>query len=93
MTLLIKGLHVYNIPIIWPESCKLVYTHAVAAEITLLSMHADMYGDNCTVLCEPRDDTLGHYTCGSAGERVCLEGYGNPDTNCSECAVADRCCT
>ena len=40
----------------------------------------------CTVFCQPRNDSLGHYTCNSLGERVCLSGYIDPSTNCVTCA-------
>lgn len=43
----------------------------------------DMYGSNCSVLCEPQDNALGHYFCNYIGERVCLSKYFRPETNCS----------
>ena len=39
----------------------------------------------CDVFCQPRDDALGHFTCNSLGENVCLSGYTDPDTNCTRC--------
>ncbi|XP_077397464.1 delta-like protein C [Festucalex cinctus] len=33
------------------------------------------YGDGCNDLCRPRNDTLGHYTCQSDGQRLCLDGW------------------
>ena len=45
------------------------------------------YGSDCSVLsfCEPQDDdTLGHYTCDSNGTLLCLTGYQNPASNCTE---------
>ena len=37
----------------------------------------------CDVPCTPRDDPGGHYTCNPiTGERQCLDGYTNPETNC-----------
>ena len=33
------------------------------------------FGQNCTTFCQPTDDSTGHYTCGSNGERICLQGY------------------
>ena len=53
---------------------------------------AGLFGDQCSVFCEPRNDSTGHFTCGSGGERVCLEGYGNLSTNCTDCVPADGCC-
>ena len=50
------------------------------------------YGSDCGTLCVPPDDALGHFTCSSDGELVCLPGYQNPLTNCTECAPAVGCC-
>lgn len=33
------------------------------------------YGGGCEVLCRPRDDQFGHYTCSSTGSIVCLAGW------------------
>ena len=44
------------------------------------------YGDNCSTYCIPQNDTDGHYDCNElTGEKVCLSGYLNPDSNCTEC--------
>ena len=48
------------------------------------------HGPNCD--CEDTDDSTGHFTCTVTGERECLEGYQNPDTNCIECVTAQGCC-
>ena len=33
--------------------------------------------------CTPRDDSGGHFTCDTVtGERICLEGFFNPERNC-----------
>ena len=40
----------------------------------------------CTTFCRPRNDSLGHFTCNSLGERVCLSGYIDLSTNCVTCA-------
>ena len=45
------------------------------------------YDSDCSILrfCEPQDDdTLGHYTCDSNGTLVCLTGYQNIASNCTE---------
>ena len=42
------------------------------------------YGSDCSMICEPQDDSTGHFTCGGNGNRVCLLGYQNPGTNCVE---------
>lgn len=61
--------------------------------ISTSTSHTDLYGDDCTVFCEPCDDAiLGHFTCNSDGERVCLEGYQNPANNCTDCRLAEGCC-
>lgn len=50
---------------------------------------ADYYGDGCDILCQSQDDVeLGHYTCGSEGQRVCSDGYRPP-----ECVVKSQTCT
>lgn len=36
---------------------------------------AHYYGAGCEVLCRPRDDGFGHYTCSAAGEIVCKSGW------------------
>ena len=41
------------------------------------------YGTLCNVFCEGRNDSLGHYQCGQNGSKICLEGYQDPDTNCT----------
>lgn len=50
------------------------------------------FGGNCSVFCEPRDDQQGHYRCDRLGSRVCLEGYRDSSTNCTECVPAENCC-
>ena len=41
------------------------------------------YGTQCNVFCEGRNDSLGHYQCSRHGSKICLEGYQDPDTNCT----------
>ncbi len=46
----------------------------------------NLYGDNCSSVCIPRDDNLGHYVCDEDGERVCSLGFCNLVENCTvEC--------
>ncbi|XP_048585834.1 protein jagged-1b isoform X2 [Nematostella vectensis] len=33
------------------------------------------YGRTCTILCKPRDDIFGHYTCDEQGHKICLPGW------------------
>lgn len=47
------------------------------------------YNSTCTVLCKPRDDYFGHYTCGSRGEKVCRHGWNG--TNCDKPICKDGC--
>ena len=44
---------------------------------------ANFYGSNCATRCVPRDDSGGHYRCGSNGERVCLSGWSGPSSDCT----------
>ena len=38
----------------------------------------------CDVFCVPRDDSGGHFTCNPVtGERECLGGFTDPETNCT----------
>ena len=46
----------------------------------------DYYPPNiCQIFCQPRNDALGHYTCGTSGKIVCLPKYTDPSTNCVMC--------
>ncbi|XP_062872556.1 delta-like protein C [Trichomycterus rosablanca] len=33
------------------------------------------YGESCSDYCRPRDDTFGHYSCDSSGQRICNAGW------------------
>ena len=46
----------------------------------------DYYPPNtCDILCRPRDDSQGHYTCNrTTGEKICLPGFTNPASDCTE---------
>lgn len=33
------------------------------------------FGIDCDTFCRPRDDPLGHFTCGPEGQKVCMNGY------------------
>ena len=43
---------------------------------------ASFFGENCTIFCQPNDDSTGRYTCGPNGERICLRGYSG--VNCDQ---------
>lgn len=36
------------------------------------------YNSTCTVLCRPRNDRFGHYSCSERGDKVCLPGWTGP---------------
>ena len=40
------------------------------------------FGPDCG--CSPRNDSTGRFTCAANGTVVCLPGYQNPETNCTE---------
>ena len=40
------------------------------------------YGGNCATYCRSRDDSLGHYTCGSNGQKICRRGWSDPSNSC-----------
>ena len=39
------------------------------------------------MVCEPRDDSTGHFNCTTDGNKVCLPGYQDPETNCVEAVI------
>lgn len=47
------------------------------------------YNSTCTVLCKPRDDFFGHYTCGGKGQKVCQSGWSGE--NCEKPLCPDGC--
>ena len=57
-----------------------------------LSCEEHFYGPECVRLCEPRNDESGHYTCDNSGNLICLEGYQNEASNCTECSLSSGCC-
>ena len=58
-----------------------------------VSCAENYYGPSCTVFCQDSDDDItGHYYCDDDGNRVCLDGYQNPSTNCEDCVSAEGCC-
>lgn len=52
----------------------------------------DFYGSDCGTFCAARDDALGHFTCDSSGDLICLDGFTDPSTNCTECVLSEGCC-
>ena len=57
-----------------------------------LNCTENYYGPDCATFCMERDDDLGHYTCGSDGSFVCLQGYQDPSSLCTGCIPAEECC-
>ena len=54
---------------------------------------ANFYGADCGLFCRARNDSQGHYSCDNDGNRVCLEGFEDPLTNCIQrCTPAAGCC-
>lgn len=52
------------------------------------------YNSTCTVLCKPRNDQFGHYTCNNKGQKVCLEGWSGETCDkpiCPEGCVHGMC--
>ena len=44
--------------------------------------NANYYGSDCATYCVNTDNSNGHYTCGSSGQKICLAGWSQPATNC-----------
>ena len=68
---------------------KASYSHLELAFRLTCGPH--FYGPNCT-FCVPSNDSTGHYSCDDrTGDKVCLEGYQGPETNCTDCVPASDC--
>lgn len=50
------------------DTATLAYSYRVTCQ-------SNYYGDQCNILCRPRDDVYGHYTCSQRGNVVCLPGW------------------
>ena len=50
------------------DTAKLIYSYRVNCQ-------PNYFGEQCNILCRPRDDVYGHFTCSSQGETVCLPGW------------------
>ena len=66
----------------------------VSALVSQVSVACEgaFFGADCNTFCIKRDDSTGHFRCGEDGSIVCLSGYQNPETNCTECVPAPNCC-
>lgn len=57
-----------------------------------LTCGGDHYGPECVFCVDTNDTMAGHYMCNrSTGEKVCLEGYQNSDSDCTECVLHQHC--
>lgn len=53
----------------------------------------EFYGSLCDVFCPlAQNDSFGHFMCDGNGTRVCLEGYNELETNCTDCIPLEGCC-
>ena len=43
---------------------------------------SNYYGSDCATYCVPMNNSNGHYTCGSTGQKICRSGWSNPSGNC-----------
>lgn len=50
------------------DIATLAYSYRVTCQ-------TNYYGEQCNILCRPRDDIYGHYTCSQQGNIVCLPGW------------------
>ena len=60
--------------------------NGVATVILNLTVSCSESQPNCTAVttCLPRDDLFGHYRCAVNGDLICLPGFQNPATDCTE---------
>ncbi|XP_033746115.1 protein jagged-1a-like [Pecten maximus] len=62
-------------------------TRLVVKQRTTLSMDISVlcdpnyFGPQCSLFCRPRNDWMGHYTCGGTGAKVCYQGW--KERNCN----------
>ena len=59
-------------------------TNRIVMEIEFkVTCSSDYYGSDCNTYCvSGNDSTMGYYTCGSNGERVCRQGWSIPTAGC-----------
>lgn len=51
------------------------------------------FGPDCNTFCVGQNDSSGRFECDpTTGAIVCLTGYQNPASNCTDCALAEGCC-
>ena len=60
------------------------YTSYFAMAIEFkVTCSSDYYGSDCNTYCvSGNDSTMGYYTCGPNGERVCRQGWSIPTAGC-----------
>ncbi len=55
--------------------------------------NTNYYTSSCSVYCKPTDtNSGGHYDCGSAGQKVCKNGWSDPGGNCLTGKYKFGCC-
>lgn len=86
-----------NIPASTPQSLVMDYGGNLSRVLVGLSFQVicavNFFGSDCNSVCQGRDDPLGHFTCDPVnGRMVCLPGYQNLATNCTECVPLEGCC-
>jgi len=59
---------------VYGEDSKLQYDYRLVCG-------SSYYGRDCDIICKPRNDNFGHYTCGPSGEKVCLDGWEKDNKN------------
>ena len=42
------------------------------------------YGSTCGRFCLETNNDTGHYVCDNNGNKVCMDGYLDPDSNCTK---------
>ena len=67
------------------NSGQLRFTGATGKALTLrfeVDCNPNYYGSSCTTHCVAQDNNGGHFTCGSNGQKICIEGWSDPSNQC-----------
>lgn len=68
------------------DAAQLVYSYRVTCQ-------PNYYGEQCNILCRPRDDVYGHFVCSEQGDVVCLPGWQGKYCEDPICAAGCQNCT
>ena len=49
-----------------------------------LSCDRNYYGSTCGNFCLRTNDDSGHYVCDNDGNKICMDGYSDPQSNCTK---------